>query len=121
MVVVFLHSRKISRVLSIVVVGGVAIWDRITQAVKKSSAGFWLSASASAYMRSIMRVGTGRGVKVRRFMWCPVRRLRNQKEPWRFTIGLRHIAGSVRDCVEFRGKFFCVPWRMHRIRFFSVY
>ena len=35
MVVVFLHSCEIYGVIFIVVVGGVAIWDRITKAVKK--------------------------------------------------------------------------------------
>ena len=42
------------------------------------------------------------------------------EEPWRFPVGLRHISGSVRDCVKFRGKVFRVPWRMRRILFCSV-
>ena len=28
------------------------------------------------------------------------------EEPWRFPVGPRDIAGSVRDCVKFRGKVF---------------
>ena len=88
---------------------------------KNLRAGFWSSASASACTRSITGVGTGRGVKACCLMRRPIRRLRNQWEPWRFPVGTRHIVGSVRDCVEFCGIFFRVPWRMHQIRFCSVY
>ena len=62
LVVILFHSCEISGVVLIVVVGVVAIWDRITQAVKKSRLGFWSSAPASACTRSITCVGTGRGV-----------------------------------------------------------
>ena len=63
-------------------------------------------ASAIARTQSITRVATGRGVNLRHLMQRPVRRLSNQYEQWRFHVVPRKIVGSVRDCVELRGKIF---------------
>ena len=38
----------------------------------------------------------------------------------RFPVGPRHMAGSVRDCVEFRGNVIRLPRRMYRILFCGV-
>ena len=72
------HSCENSSVVFVFVFGCFAILDRISQAVKKSKAGFWQSASASTCMRSIMCGGMGRWVNFHRLMRSPVCKLRKQ-------------------------------------------